>query len=91
MRVFNKRQKPCVGFYRWFADGRSRMLTWEDSYAIALALRKQYKDIGLEMVSLGMVYRWTLELPDFDDDRELANEAILEAIYQEWFEQENPL
>ena len=67
------------------------MLTWEDSYAIALALREQYPEISLERVSLGMIYRWTLALPDFDDDRELANETILQAIYQEWFEQEYPL
>ena len=67
------------------------MLTWEDSYAIALALRKRHQEISLEQVSLGMIYRWTLDLPEFGDDRELANEAILQAIYQEWFEQEYPL
>jgi FeS assembly protein IscX len=67
------------------------MLTWEDSYAIALSLRERHKGIGLEQVSLGMIYRWTLDLEDFRDDRELANEAILQAIYQEWLEQEYPL
>jgi len=63
------------------------MLTWEDSYAIALALRALYPDVELEEVSLNMIYRWTLALPDFEDDRELANEAILAAIYQEWLEE----
>ena len=38
-----------------------------------------------------MIYSWTVKLPDFRDDPELANEAILSAIYQEWFEEANPL
>jgi len=66
-------------------------LTWESPYAIALALRRQHPQVDLEQVSLGMIYRWTIALPEFNDDRELANEAILAAIYQEWFEEEFPL
>ena len=62
-------------------------LTWEDSYAIALALQIRHPDANLEEVSLGAIYRWTVELPNFTDDRELANDAILSAIYQEWFEE----
>jgi FeS assembly protein IscX len=64
-------------------------LTWDDSYAIALALRRVHAQINLEDVSLGMIYRWTTELPEFNDDRELANEAILMAIYQEWMEEDD--
>lgn len=33
------------------------------------------------------IYHWTLALPDFDDEPELANDAILAAIYQEWYEE----
>ena len=62
-------------------------LTWDDSYAIALALRSRHPDANLEEVSLGAIYHWTVELPNFQDDRELANDAILSAIYQEWFEE----
>jgi FeS assembly protein IscX len=65
-------------------------LTWEDSYAIALALRERYPDISLEDVSLSMIYRWTLMLNGFEDDPQLANDNILAAIYQEWFEEANP-
>jgi FeS assembly protein IscX len=54
-------------------------------------LRRQHPQVELEQVSLGMIYRWTIALPEFNDDRELANEAILAAIYQEWFEEEFPL
>jgi FeS assembly protein IscX len=41
----------------------------------------------LETVSLGQVYDWTLQLSDFEDDPALANDDILSAIYQDWFEE----
>ena len=62
-------------------------LTWDDSYAIARQLTESKPDINLEDVSLMMVYEWTLSLPGFSDDPELANDAILEAIFLEWFEE----
>lgn len=66
-------------------------LTWDDSYAIARALRLAHPEARLEEISLITIYRWTVALPEFEDDRELANDAILAAIYQEWFEEVNPL
>ena len=62
------------------------MITWEDSFAIAKELRSQHPDVNLEDVSLEMIYEWTLQLPGFDDDPELANDSILNLIYQEWLE-----
>ncbi|MEW5870816.1 MAG: Fe-S cluster assembly protein IscX [Chloroflexota bacterium] len=67
------------------------MLTWDDSYALARALQERHAHIHLEEVSLGMIYRWVLELPEFSDDPQLANDDILVAIVQEWFEERNPL
>jgi FeS assembly protein IscX len=67
------------------------MLTWDDSYAIARALMLQHPEIDLENVSLEMIYRWVTALSEFADDRELANDEVLAAIYQEWFEEANPL
>lgn len=66
-------------------------LTWDDSYAIARVLIQKFPDIDLEEVSLSMIFRWTVSLPGFQDDPQLANDAILAAIYQEWFEEANPL
>lgn len=66
-------------------------LTWDDSFAIARALIQKFPDISLEEVSLSMIYRWTVSLPGFQDDPELANDGILAAIYQEWFEEANPV
>ena len=66
-------------------------LNWDAIYEIVLALKSQYPRIDLEEVSLGQVYEWTLALPGFNDDPELANDEILMAIYQEWFEEINPI
>jgi FeS assembly protein IscX len=66
-------------------------LTWDDSYAIAMILKGRYPDINLEEVSLGMVYQWTIDIPEFDDDAQLINDSILLAIFQEWYEEVNPL
>jgi FeS assembly protein IscX len=66
-------------------------LTWDDTYAIAQALIQLHPNVNLESVSLSMIYKWTIALPDFRDDPELSNDDILSAIYQEWYEEVNPL
>lgn len=62
-------------------------LTWESTYAIALALKAERPGIDMETVTLRDIQRWTLALEDFDDDPALANDGILAAIYQEWYEE----
>ena len=62
-------------------------LNWEATYAVALALKDAHPQVEMENVSLMMIYRWTLDLPTFDDDPALANDDILLAIYQDWFEE----
>ena len=64
-------------------------LTWDDSYAIARALIREHPGVNLEEISLNMIFRWTVALAGFADDPQLANDAVLAAIYQEWFEEEN--
>ena len=62
-------------------------LTWESTYAVALELRRQHPDVNLDDVPLGQIYEWTLDLSEFEDDPALANDEILYAIYQDWFEE----
>jgi FeS assembly protein IscX len=62
-------------------------LNWESSHAIALELKRRHADTDVEGVSLQQIYDWTLALEDFDDDPALANDEILQAIYQDWFEE----
>ena len=65
----------------------SELLNWEATYAVALALKAAHPTVDLENVSLQMVFNWTLALPSFEDDPALANDDILLAIYQDWFEE----
>jgi FeS assembly protein IscX len=62
-------------------------LNWESIYAIALALKAAHPQVKLENVSIQMVFNWTVALPAFEDDPALANDDILMAIYQNWFEE----
>ena len=64
-------------------------MTWDDSYAIARSLMAAHPDQDIETVSLSQIYNWTLQLPDFYDDPQMSNEAILMAIFREWFEEVN--
>lgn len=74
-----------------FTASMEEALTWEDTYEIVRALREQFPSIKIEEVSLGMILHMTLALPQFHDDPELANDAILSEIYREWYEEVNPL
>jgi FeS assembly protein IscX len=62
-------------------------LNWESTYALALELKAAHPKIRLEDVSLQMIFKWTLALPNFEDDPALANDDILAAIYQDWYEE----
>lgn len=62
-------------------------LYWDASYAIAITLMERYPETDLELVSLRMIYDWTISLPTFADDPELANDEILLDIYRIWLEE----
>lgn len=62
-------------------------LNWESTYAIARALKAARPHEDLQNVSLQMIFDWTVALPEFEDDPSLANDGILAAIYQDWFEE----
>jgi FeS assembly protein IscX len=68
-------------------NGNRMTLNWESTYAIAVELRRQHPDVNLDDVTLGQIYKWTLQLLEFEDDPLLANDDILYAIYQDWFEE----
>ena len=66
-------------------------LYWDGPYAIARRLLADHPDIELAEVTLKMIYDWVVALPEFKDDPQLANDDLLAAIYQEWYEEINPL
>ena len=65
----------------------SEPLTWDSTYAIALALKSAHTGVDMETVTLGNIHEWTLALENFDDDSALVNDEILAAIYQDWYEE----
>ena len=69
----------------------SEDLYWDGAYAIARKLKAAQPQIDLCQVTLNMIYNWVIALPDFKDDPNLANDDLLAAIYQEWYEETHPL
>lgn len=66
-------------------------LYWDSTYALALELSRLHPHVDLHEVTLSQIERWVLALPDFADDPQLVNDELLSAIYQDWFEEVNPL
>jgi FeS assembly protein IscX len=66
-------------------------LYWDSAYALARRLMERYPQARLDCVTLNMIYNWVVALPEFKDDPQLANDELLQAIYQEWYEEINPL
>lgn len=66
-------------------------LTWDASYALARRLMATHPGVDLDGVTLNMLYNWVVALPEFSDDPQLANDDLLQAIYQEWYEETHPL
>ncbi len=66
-------------------------LTWDSSYALARRLMALHPEADLDCVTLNMIYNWVVALPEFTDDPQLANDELLQAIYQEWYEERHPL
>ena len=62
-------------------------LYWDGAYAIARRLQASLPEADLSQVTLNMLYNWVVALPDFKDDPQLANDELLAAIYQEWYEE----
>ena len=60
---------------------------WDATFAIAMELRRNHKDVNIEEVTLQQILDWTLELSEFEDDPALVKDDILYAIYQDWYEE----
>jgi FeS assembly protein IscX len=66
-------------------------LYWDTTFEIAMHLNAAHPDVDFKEVTLQKIYEWTVALPQFADDPALVNDDFLTAIYQEWFEEANPL
>ena len=66
-------------------------LYWDGAFAIARRLHGILPQADLSLVTLNMIYNWVVALPEFKDDPQLANDELLAAIYQEWYEETHPV
>jgi FeS assembly protein IscX len=64
-------------------------LYWDSTYAIVQCLMESHPDLDLDTVGIEQLYAWVINLPNFADDPSLANEAILNEILREWYEEGN--
>ena len=62
-------------------------LHWDASYEIVLALMETYPDADLDQLGSNELNERILQLPDFDDDPALVNDAILRQILRDWYEE----
>ena len=66
-------------------------LFWDSTYGLARRLMRLHPDVDLDCVTLNMIYNWVVALPEFKDEPQLVNDEFLQAIYQEWYEERNPV
>jgi FeS assembly protein IscX len=68
---------------------QSGKLYWDSTYEIVLNLMEVYPDIDIDGIGLEQLYGYVVNLPNFADDPELANDGILNEILREWYEEVN--
>lgn len=64
-----------------------KALVWDASYEIVLELMELYPDIDIESVGTQQLFEMVVGLPNFADDPALANDAILNDLLREWYEE----
>lgn len=64
-------------------------LKWTDIQEIAIQLNDSFPEVDPQAVNFPNLYKWVLELDEFDDDPRRCGERILEAIQQAWLEEKS--
>ena len=62
-------------------------LSWSDVRAIGEALYDANPEVDPLTLSVVRLHEMIVNLPDFSDDPEKSNEALLEAILQVWLDE----
>ena len=62
-------------------------LTWKDAEDIAWALLDQHPGLDPLSLSFPKLQKMVMDLPDFADNPQASNEAILETIQMAWHEE----
>ena len=62
-------------------------MRWTDTNDIAIELSERHPQADVQYVRFTDLRQWVMDLPDFDDDPQHCNEAVLEAIQMAWLEE----
>lgn len=62
-------------------------MKWTDTLDIAIALSEAHPDVDPAKVNFVDLMRWTMALPEFQDNEKHCGEKILEAIQAAWIEE----
>lgn len=62
-------------------------LKWTDVLDIAIELDEAHPDVDPTTVNFVDLMTWSMQLPDFDDEKAHCGEKILEAIQLAWIEE----
>jgi len=62
-------------------------MDWSDIEDIGIALQEARPDVDPLTVRFTDLLTWISELPDFEGDAHLSNEAKLEAVQMAWYEE----
>jgi FeS assembly protein IscX len=62
-------------------------MKWTDVQEIAIQLSEAYPDVDPLKINFVDLMKWTMALPEFDDDPKHCGERILEGIQQAWIEE----
>jgi hypothetical protein len=62
-------------------------MRWVDIYDIAQALEEKYPRVEILQVRFTDLWKWVQELEGFEDDPNVSNEKILEAIQMAWLDE----
>ena len=65
-------------------------LSWNDSRPLGAMLFEKYDTLDPRTVRLADVRKWVLDLEDFEGRAEEADEELLRAIQQAWYEEWRP-
>ncbi len=62
-------------------------LYWDSTYEIVLNLMRLYPTLDLDTIGTSQLLAMILALPNFADEPQLANEALLVEILRFWYEE----
>jgi len=62
-------------------------LKWTDTQDIAIELYEKFPNVDPHHVSFPDMYKWILELEDFDDDPKRCGERVLESVQAYWIDE----